>query len=87
VGGGSAEADYREQLAALREQLATIDRAPDERRAMEAIRVAQDFGLAWDKASPERRHEMLSLLFESVTIGGRRVISVRPRGDVAPLLP
>ncbi|HEV8655023.1 MAG TPA: recombinase family protein, partial [Candidatus Limnocylindria bacterium] len=84
--GGIGEADYREQLAALREQLAKSDRAPDERRVMEAIRVAQDFGLAWDKARPERRHEMVSLLFESVTIGRKRVVSVRPRGDVAPLL-
>ena len=52
--GRQAEADYREQLAALRNQLAKTERMPDERRVMEAIRVAQDFGIAWDKARPER---------------------------------
>jgi hypothetical protein len=84
--GGVGEADYREQLTSLREQLAKADRAPDERRVIEAIRVAQDFGLAWEKARPERRHEMLDVLFESVTIGGKRLVSVKPRDEVAPLL-
>ncbi len=84
--GGIGEADYREQLAELREQLGRADRAPDERRVMEAIHVAQDVGLAWDEARPERRREMLGLLFESVSVGGKRVVAVRPREDVAPLL-
>ena len=72
-------------MTSLREQLAKADRAPDERRVMEAIRVAQDFGLAWEKARPERRHEMLDVLFESVTIEGKRLVSVKPRDEFAPL--
>ena len=52
---------------------------------MEAIRVAQNFGLAWEQARPERRHEMLDVLFESVTVGGKRLVSVKPRDEVAPL--
>lgn len=83
--GGVGEADYREQLTSRREQFAKADRAPDERHVMEAIRVAQDVGLAWEKARPQRRHEMLDVLFESVTIGDRRLVSVKPRDDVAPL--
>lgn len=83
--GGVGEADYRERLASLREQPARADRAPDERRVTEAVRIAQDFGLAWENARPERRHEMLGLLFESVTIGGERLVSVKPREEVAPL--
>jgi len=73
-------------LAELRVQLGRADRAPDERRVMEAIHVAQDVGLAWDEARPERRREMLGLLFESVSVGGKRVVAVRPREDAAPLL-
>ena len=78
---GVGEADCREPRTSLREQLAKAHRAPDERRVMGLSRRA-DFGLAWEKARPERRHEMLDVLFGSVTIGGKHVVPVKPRDEV-----
>ncbi len=84
--GGADEAEYRAQLAALHEQLAKAERAPDERRIMDTIRVAQDLAVAWDRTQPERRRQMLTLLFERVTVGAKRLVAVRPREEVKPLL-
>ncbi len=84
--GGADEAEYRAQLAALHEQLAKAERAPDERRIMDSIRVAQDLAMAWDRTQPERRRQILALLFERVTVGAKRLVAVRPRAEVAPLL-
>jgi hypothetical protein len=49
---------------------------------MEAVRIAQDFGLAWEKARPEPHHEMLGFSFGSVIIGRNRRVSFK-REDVA----
>jgi hypothetical protein len=53
---------------------------------MQAIKVAQDLGLAWDSASQERRRQLVGELFESVTIKAQTIVAVRPRPELAPLL-
>jgi hypothetical protein len=80
VYGGMPEADYREQLGSLQTALGQAEHAPDERRIMAAVKIAQDFGVAWNTATPERRRDVLALLFESVKIAGRLCLSgQRPR--------
>ncbi len=80
------EADYREQLGVLQAQLERAEQAPDERRILQAIKVAQDLGTAWESASPERRCQVLRTLFDSVTVSRQAIVAVRPKPDVAPLL-
>ena len=53
---------------------------------MAAIRVAQDLAAAWQRARPERRKQLLGELFESVRIGDGRIVSVRPKPEVLPLV-
>ena len=78
-------AEYRERLAGLKAQLARLERAPDERLMAAATKMAQDIGVAWEAASPERRKQLREALFESVTVASGRVVAVRPRPEVAPL--
>lgn len=40
----------------------------------------------WDVASPERRKQLFWMLFESAKVGEKRILSVRPRPEIAPLL-
>ena len=84
--GGLSEADYRSQLSGLQVQLERLDAAPDERRMMTAIRLAQDLAATWQVARPERRKQLLAELFETIGIGGGRIVSVRPRPEVMPLV-
>ena len=51
-----------------------------------ATKVAQDIGTAWGVASRERRKQMVGALFDSVTVEFGRIVAVRPRTEVAPLL-
>lgn len=53
--GGIDEADYREQPADLRSQLAISERAPEERRILEAVRLAQDIPRLWAAVTAEQR--------------------------------
>ena len=77
--GALGEADYREKLRDLKEQLERVDAAPDERRMMTAIKLAQDLAAAWELARPERRKQLIAALFETVKIAGGRIVSVSPR--------
>jgi hypothetical protein len=52
----------------------------------QAAEIAQDFGVAWDMAKPERRRDLLAVLFESVKIAGGAIVAVRPKAEVARLL-
>ena len=72
--------------AGLKAQLARLERAPDERLIAAATTVAQDIGVAWEAASSERRKQLRESLFESVTVASGRVVAVRPRPEVAPLV-
>jgi site-specific DNA recombinase len=84
--GAMGEADYREQLRDLKAQLDRLDTAPDERRMMTAIKVAQDLAATWDRARPERRKELVAALFETIRVGGGRIVSVKPKSAVLPLI-
>jgi DNA invertase Pin-like site-specific DNA recombinase len=79
-------AEYLERLAGLKAQLARLERVPDERLIAAATKVAQDIGVVWEAASPERRKQLRETLFESVTVASGRVVAVRPRPEVAPLV-
>jgi len=84
--GALIEADYREQLRALKDQLDRLDTAPDERRMMTAIRLAQDLAATWERARPERRKQLIAELFEVIRVGGGRIVAVKPRPAVMPLV-
>lgn len=84
--GALGEADYREKLRELKEQLERVDAAPDERRMMTAVRLAQDLAAAWALARPARRKELIAALFETVKVGGGRILSVKPKAAVMPLV-
>ncbi len=77
--GGLGEADYREKLRDLKGQLDRLDTAPDERRMMTVIKLAQDLAATWERARPERRKELVAELFETIRIGGDRIVSVKPK--------
>ncbi len=81
-----AQTDYREKLRDLKGQLDRLDTAPDERRMMTAIKVAQDLAATWDRARPERRKELVAALFETIRVGGGRIVSVKPKSAVMPLI-
>ena len=84
--GGIEEDEYRSELRRLRTDLATVERLPDERRILEAVRLAQDVPMVWDAARPERKRQLVWAIFESVKIQEGRIVSVRPKPEVAPLL-
>ncbi len=83
--GGLGDADYREDLRTLQAQLAFAQRVPDERRTLSAIKVAQDFATAWDQSRPERRKQLLGMMFEAVKIRDGSPVAVRPKPELAPL--
>jgi len=84
--GALGEADYREQLRELQAQLEHLDTAPDERRMMTAIRVAQDLAATWERARPERRKQLVAELFDTIRVGGGRIVSVKSKAAVMPLV-
>ena len=84
--GGLSEADYREKLRDLRGQLDRLDTAPDERRMMTTIKLAQDLAATWERARPERRKQLVAALVETIRIGGGRVVSVKPKLALMPLV-
>ncbi len=84
--GALDESEYRAQLLELKAQLEKAEAVPDERRMMAAIRVAQDFAAAWARARPERRKQLLGELFEVVRVAEGRIVSVKPKADVLPLV-
>ena len=84
--GAMAESDYRSESQTLRAALARIEQAPDESRVTAAIRLAQDIPALWNRARPERRKQMVQNVFEIIRISQGRVIAVKPRAEVAPLL-
>jgi hypothetical protein len=51
-----------------------------------AIRLAQDLAAIWERARPERRKQLVAELFEAIRIGGCRIVSVKPRPAVMPLI-
>jgi DNA invertase Pin-like site-specific DNA recombinase len=83
--GGLAEADYREQLVALRAELGRAQRAPDERRIAQATKLAEDIPGLWQAARPERRKQLLAALFDTITVAAGRVTAVRPSPELLPL--
>ena len=85
VYGGIGDADYREELQKHQAQLASAQTAPDERRTLSAIKVAQDFATAWDRSRPERKKQLLSTMFEAVKIRDGSPVAVRPKPELAPL--
>ena len=52
---------------------------------MTAIKLAQDLA-AWELARPERRNQLVAELFETVRVGGGRIVSVKPKPAVMPLV-
>ncbi len=84
--GALGEADYREKLRELKEQLERVDAAPDERRMMTAIKLAQVLAAAWEVARPERRKQLITALFETLKVGDGRNVSVHPKAAVMPLV-
>jgi hypothetical protein len=61
--------DYREQLRGFQDQLERLDTAPDERRMITAIRLAQDLSATWERARQERRTQLIAELFETIRVG------------------
>ena len=84
--GGVDESDYRSQLKRLQTDLAAAMEQPEEHRMLAAVKLAQNLPTLWDAASPERRKELFWSMFEKATVKGRRIVSVRPRPEIAPLL-
>jgi hypothetical protein len=84
--GAMAESDYRADSHTLRAALARIEQAPDESRVTAAIRLAQDIPALWHRARPERRKQMVQSVFEVVRILHGRIVAVKPRSEVAPLI-
>ena len=78
--GGLGEADYREQLVWAQRQLERVNGTPDERRIVQATRLAADVPTLWRSARPERRKELVATLFESITVAGGSV----SRGPAQP---
>ena len=48
--------------------------------------LAQDLAAAWELARPERRKQLVAALFETVKVGGGRIVSVKPKAAVMPLV-
>jgi translation initiation factor 2B subunit (eIF-2B alpha/beta/delta family) len=46
---------------------------------MTAIRIAQDLSATWERARPERRKQLIAELFETIRVGGGRIVAVRPK--------
>jgi site-specific DNA recombinase len=84
--GAMAESEYQSESQTLRTTLARIEQVPDESRVTAAIRLAQDIPALWHRARPERRKQMVQGVFEVVRILHGRIVAVRPRSEVAPLL-
>jgi hypothetical protein len=84
--GALVEANYREKLGDLHAELDRLDTAPDERRIMTAIPLAQDLSATWQRPRPERRKQLIAELFELIRIGGGRIRRVRPKPAVMPLV-
>ncbi len=72
--------------ASLRDELGHLEQLPDERRILAAVRLAQDIPRAWSAATPEKRRELAWAVFERITVKDAKVIAVKPREDLAPLL-
>ena len=53
---------------------------------MTAIKLAQDLAAAWELARPERRKQLVAQLFATVRVGGGRIVSVKPKPAVMPLV-
>jgi hypothetical protein len=53
---------------------------------MTAIRLAQDLAATWERARPERRKQLIAELFETIRVGGGRIVAVRPKPAVMPLV-
>lgn len=83
--GALEEDDYRRQLDNVRTQLARSEQVPEERRILEATRLAQDIPAPWEAASPQKRKRMVWTIFSRIRISGGRIVSVRPRPETAPL--
>jgi hypothetical protein len=77
--------DYRDQLRALKAELVRTQKAPDQRRIIQATKLAEDLPALWRAARPERRKQLLSTLFETIKVSGGRVTAVRPIQQLAPL--
>ena len=84
--GAMVEAEYRSESQTLRAALARIEQVPDESRVTAAIRLAQDIPALWHRARPERRKQMVQSVFDVVRISHGRIVAVKPRSEVAPLL-
>lgn len=68
VWNGLTEADYWTELSSLQGSLGRLDAKPDEQRTLAAIRLEQDLAGSWRRAKPERRKQIVALLFDHVTI-------------------
>lgn len=82
--GGVEETDYRSQVKKLQADLAAAIQQPEEDRMLAAVKLAQDLPTLWDVATPERRKELIWSMFSNATVRGQRVVSVRPRPEIAP---
>jgi hypothetical protein len=77
--------DLRSLLPHTRQYLvARLDQST--RRMMTVIKVAQDLAASWERARPERRKQLVAELFETVRIGDGRIVSVRPKAAIMPLV-
>jgi hypothetical protein len=85
-GAGIEEAEYRSEVQRIRAELDAAQQLPSERRVLAAIRLAQDSPKAWDVARPERRRQLVWAIFDSVKVSDGRVVSVRRKPSIAPLL-
>ncbi len=84
--GGITEADYREELSTLQRSLGRLEAKPDEQRTLAAIRLAQDLAGSWRRAKPQRRKQIVELLFDRVTVKGGSIVAVRPKDEIMPLV-
>jgi hypothetical protein len=46
--------------------------------------LAQDLSATWVRARPERRKQLIAELFETIRVGGGRIMSVRAKPAVMP---
>ena len=53
---------------------------------MTAIRVAQDLAATSERARPERRKQLVAELFDTIRVGGGRIVSVKSKAAVMPLV-
>lgn len=64
----------------------TADSEDTRKEMMTVIKVAQDLAASWERARPERRKQLVAELFETIRIGDGRIVSVKPKPAVMPLI-